>query len=107
MIQAKETLRRITKAEARRRFAAGQPFLLCPCKLTPGLPFDVSYRVGPYLAGEWRQRAAWYAPRPGEPTSPLWTGDIDSTAWALMYDNWASSNTSWEAGYYAHYYIEV
>lgn len=72
-----ETYRRITKREAIKRFNDKLPIVLCPCKLRPGFP--------------WRPDVTIYGK--------------DYATWDQMYNNWAYYNTSYEAGYYAHYYI--
>jgi hypothetical protein len=39
------------------------------------------------------------------PGSSLWAGSLEATAWNLMYNAWSHSNTSYEVGAYAHYYL--
>jgi hypothetical protein len=70
---------RINKREARKLFAEGKPFYLCPCKLHPASPWNVAALVHP----------------------------ADYKSWEQLYDNWAFYNTSYETGYYAHYYTRA
>jgi len=95
---------RITKWEARRLFAKGnETIFLCPCKMHPGFPFNMALMVS---GKEWLEKAQWYKPRDDGTTSDLWKGTIEKTAWDLLYNNWNYYNTSYETGYYAHYYIQ-
>lgn len=92
-------LRRITKREAQAKFYTGvEGIILCPCKFRPDGPFSMGCRV---FGREWLDKAEGYADSPD-----LWKGTINSTAWSLMYNNWAYYDTSYETGYYAHYYVE-
>lgn len=100
------SFRRITKREARRRFAKGLPFALCPCKMMPGGPWAIHSTVYPDDIAEYKEKATWYAPDGISPSDTLWEGTVDATAWDLLYNNWAFYNTSWETGYYAAYYVE-
>ena len=87
---------RISKREAQKCFAADQPIYLCPRKFVPCTPWHVECLI---LGKEYLEKAEGYRNHP-----TLWKGTIEATAWALMYNNWAYYNASWEAGYYAHYY---
>lgn len=69
---------RITKHAARKRFNEGLPVNFCPRKLRPGPPF------GPDIMVQKSEDNA----------------DFDR---ALRYFNWY--NSSWEAGYYAAFYV--
>lgn len=80
---------RITKREAQRRFIAGDTIVLCPCKLRPGFPFAPHVPVN----GK-RHRSEAY----GNPT--------DAELWKRMYNNYCFYNSSWETGYYPHYYLD-
>lgn len=100
------TFKRISKREARRRFANYQPIVLSPCKMMPGFPFATHITVTAKEATEYQERAIWYSPDGISPSADLWKGNVNDTAWNLMYNNWAFFNTSFELGYYAHYYIE-
>jgi hypothetical protein len=97
------TLQRITKRQAIQRFNRDLPIILCPHKMTPSGLWDQGYHLGSVVIQEWRERASWYAQ--GRTDSPCWKGDINRTAWDLMYSNWAYCSASYETGYYAHYYI--
>lgn len=90
--------KRITKREAKQRFAQDKPIYLCPRKLAPGSPWDVACRIS---GKKWIDHSMLW-----DETSCLWAGTRVDTAWDIMYSNWANYNTSYEAGYYAHYYIE-
>jgi hypothetical protein len=92
--------RRITKRDARRRFAANEPILLIGCKFYPSTPFNQAVCV---YGAEYLERAKQYR---NDSFSGLWKGSVENTAWDLMYNNWAYYNTSYETGYYAHYYVE-
>jgi hypothetical protein len=90
---------RITKREAKKRFAQDLPVILCPCKLRAGPPWHPQCEV---RGGEYLLRAESYRDHPD-----LWDGTLEETAWSLMYHNWKFHNTSCEMGYYAHYYVEI
>lgn len=79
--------KRITKAEARKRYENNEPFVMCPCKMRPGFPFGMHSTIFPEA-----HKPAGYP--------ELWDS-FDS-----VYNNWAYYNASYEAGYYAHFYIE-
>jgi hypothetical protein len=99
-------LKRISKREARKHFAEGKGFILCPCNMMPGQSFDMGYYLSPEAIAEHKEQADdLYAPKGDRPAGSLWLGNINDTAWELMYDNWAFYNTSNECGYYAHFYI--
>lgn len=89
---------RITKRQAMARFADNKPVIFCPCKLYPSYPFAMHSTI--YPAG-WIEQAERYK---GPPT--LWLANAIKSAWSLAYNEWAYYNASYEAGYYAHYYIE-
>lgn len=88
-------LTRITKAEARKRFAANQALYVCPVKLHPFPPLSSAALVF----------GANYEPCEVDNS---WKGEEPYTisAWDVMYNNWAYYNASWEAGYYASYWVE-
>jgi len=91
---------RISIFEARKRFTSGKAFYICPCKMRPGGGFNMACLI---LSGkEWANQAEIYTDNP-----KLWKGTIEKTAWELMYNNWNHYNTSYETGYYAHYYVEA
>lgn len=95
-------LKRITKREAKRRFGDGETIVLCPSNMRAGGPWHPECSVS--ISPGYFQDALWY----GKNKHPdLWKGTVLETAWALMYNNWAYYNTSYEQGYYAHYYVEV
>ena len=86
---------RITKQHARKRFAAGQAFYLCPRKMCPDYPFSPAYPVSADYLRRYRS------------DSGVYKGDVsDQEAWDALYNNWAHYNTSYEQGYYAAYYID-
>ena len=84
----KQTIRwvQISKERAKERWAAGDLITLVPCRLNPGNPLGRTFTVDP----------ACYMNR---------AGGVATTAFNLMYDEWAHRNTSYEAGAYAHYYV--
>ena len=86
---------RITKHQAKQRFAAGQAFSLCPHKMRPGYPFNQAFLVTADYLSRYRS------------DSGIYKGDVsDQEAWDTLYNNWAWYNTSYEQGYYAAYYID-
>lgn len=89
-------MRRITKRQARKRFAAGEVIILCPNKMRPEGPFSMASII---LPKEWLEAAERYD---GHPT--LWKGTVPKTAWDMMYKQWAYYNANNECGYYPHYY---
>lgn len=91
------SLRRITQRQAKKLFADGEMIVLCPCKCHPYPPFSMGVQIN---SKEYLERAEDY-----RGNGKLWKGDIESTAWSLMYNNWRYYNASYETGYYAHYYI--
>jgi hypothetical protein len=88
------TFNRISKREAQQLFASNKPFYLCPCKLKPCTPWNVACLILNH--NQWLAWAKCFA-----------TKDIEKQAWELMYESWKYYNASHEAGYYAHYYVEV
>jgi hypothetical protein len=88
---------RITKRQAMARFNKGLPFYLCPCKLRPGWPWNFAILIA--NSEDYREDANKYRDNP-----TLWKDSVEQTAWELLYNNWAYYNTSYEMGYYAHYY---
>lgn len=101
---------RITKAAARKLFAAGETVYLCPCKFYPGGMWSVECPVTMTsdLIEDAKRFEDHYNRRHESAYSAqyadLWKGSIAATAWDLMYNNWRYYNTSYEQGYYAHYY---
>lgn len=96
-------LKRISKRHAKKLFADGTScIIVCPCKMKPEGPFS----PGCLLSGkDYLENAEWYSPEKGR-ESGIWKGTLEETAWHLMYNNWLYYNSSWETGYYAHYYVE-
>jgi hypothetical protein len=99
-----ERFTRISKREARKLFNENKSFVLCPVKLRPGSPWSSHCTIPTDTIKDYKVQAAWYAPDGITPSTELWEGTINNTAWTLLYDNWAFYNTSWETGYYAAYY---
>lgn len=98
-------LKRISIHQAKKLFADGNSIIiLCPCKFYPAGPFSMGCRIS---GKEYLEDAERYKPQEGRIVSVLWKGTQEETAWKLMYNNWAFYNTSFETGYYAHYYIEI
>lgn len=105
--------KRITKRQAKQLFADGKLIYLCPAKLRPGFPFNNACPVT--MTDDLKHSALRYRDYAinqdidnySKQYAHLWKGDIVSTAWDLMYNNWSYYNTSYETGYYAHYYVEV
>lgn len=96
-------LKRISKRHAKKLFADGVScIVICPCKMIPDGPWSMGCRIS---GKEYLGNAEFYKPQEGRIVSVLWKGTLEETAWQLMYNNWAFYNTSWETGYYAHYYI--
>lgn len=86
-------LQRISKRQAKKLFADGHScIVVCPCKMRPEGPFSPACTISgkEYL---------------GYAAGSDYSYNLES-AWKLMYNNWAFYNTSWETGYYAHYYVE-
>jgi hypothetical protein len=100
-----KTYKRITKAQARKLFNEGKPLTLCPCKVLPGGEWPQQSNISEKGIAELKEKAAWYSPDGISPSTILWKGDINKTAWDLMYNEWAFYNTNSEQGQYAHYYI--
>lgn len=93
------SMRRVSKAQARKLFNAGdKPVILCPCRMHPGRAFSMGCTV---FGREWLERAERYRYHPA-----LWEGTVEATAWGLMYREWAYYNATSETGRYAHYYVE-
>lgn len=93
-------MKRITKAEARKRFFADKLFYICPVKMAPDYPFSFSCPVPSSV--EYLERAERY-----RDNETLWKGTPEKTAWELFYTNWAHYNATYETGYYAAYYVDV
>lgn len=90
--------RRITTTEAKKLWLAGKSVYLCPHKLHPCSPWNMATLV---TSAEWLEAADRHGP-----TSEVWDGSRETTAWALMLNNWRYYNASYETGYYPHYYVE-
>lgn len=121
---------RITKREAKRLFSENQPFYLCPSKFYPGGIWHVECPISEPLK-YWQEVRVIYSHRSpasfiaetDTPTEPAfqtwaewdaWLADTSSytqaekdKGWDMMYNGWAYYNTSYEEGYYAHYYREI
>lgn len=105
--------KRITKKQAFKRFTEHKTIYLVPCKFYPGgvwnveclitLTDDLIDSAKRYEQYFKEQDTSFYAKQ----YAHLWSGSIEKTAWNLMYNNWSYYNTSYEQGYYAHYYILV
>ncbi len=92
-------LKKVSKRTAQKLFNEGDKIIILPpCKMYPMGAFSLGCRIA---GKEYLQKAEEYGPE-----CDLWKGSIERTAWDLMYNNWAFYNTSYECGYYAHYYIE-
>lgn len=89
--------KRISKREAKKLFSEGNKVIyLCPCKMYPSNPWNMACAIS---GKEYLERAEMYRNH-----ETLWKGTKEETAWQLMYNDWAFYNTSYETGYYAHYY---
>lgn len=75
---------RITKAAAIKRFVDNLPVYFCPCKLSPCSPWNVACLI---IRDKERGYSGW-------------------TTFEQAYNAWSYYNTSYETGYYAHYYME-
>lgn len=94
------TFTRITKAQARKRFAKNEAIYLCPNNMRPGTPFNMACLI---YGKEYLEKAEGYRNHPD-----LWKGTLEKTAWDLMYNNWAFYNVDGgEMGTHAHYYVEA
>jgi hypothetical protein len=74
---------RITKREAQKRFNEGELVVLCPRKMRPEGPFSMGVSVAK------------------KDYENNWGAD----PWERMYNNWSFYNSSYETGYYPHYYL--
>jgi len=90
---------KITKQQARKRFAHGDLIHLCPCKMAPGGVLSLTCLIE---SQDYLEKAKTYRSHPD-----LWKGTVEETAWSLMYNIWEYHNASWETGYYPHYYIQA
>lgn len=121
---------RITKAAAKKLFAANKPFYLCGCNMRAGGFWHPECPISEPLK-YWQEVRVIYSHRspasfvaetdtPDQPAFQTWAewdawlSDIASytqaekdQAWEMMYNGWAYYNTSSEEGYYAHYYKAV
>lgn len=92
---------RITKKQAKQRFNEGKEFYIIPCKMRINTHWHSEILVNLNIIAKYKDYASWYTDHP-----TLWKGDLNSTAWDLMYNNWRFYSTNYEMGYYAHYYIK-
>lgn len=94
---ARQTYVRISKREARKRFASGRPVVMCPCKLRPGGPWrsDMTIDGKRWIEdSEWRHRY-W-------PT----TETLEEFAFARAVSEFVRYNcTDNETGRYPHFYV--
>ena len=100
--------RKVSKQEARRRFDAGEPIILCPCKFVAADGgWQVHHEFSADSIAEFKDGAARYDPAVYNNPVPAncWAGSVNQTAWDLMHRNWSFYNTNYELGYYAHYYV--
>jgi hypothetical protein len=92
--------RRITIHEAKRRFIAGLPVVLCPCKCYPGGPFAVHMTIFPE---KWIDNQRFWHEQGVHPAHYAY---LALEAWDTMYVEWSNYNACHETGNYAHYYVE-
>lgn len=92
-------MKRITKRQAKKLFSEGKMIVLCPCKIWPEGPFSMACRIS---GTEYIREAHMSVNHPD-----LYKGSIEETAWCLMYNNWQFYNSSYEMGYYPHYYVDA
>jgi hypothetical protein len=93
--------RRISKAEAKKRFANGLTVVFCPCKMRPGGAWAVHSTIFGENLAERLERAERHKDNP-----QIWKGTAVETAWDILYREWAHYNASSETGRDAHYYVE-
>lgn len=94
---------RISKAAAKRRFARGEKFVLCPVKLIPGGSFSSHCTIYPPTIAAWKEQAAFAEANKGQ---HMFENRIYETAWSMLYTEWAFYNATNEVGLYAAYYVE-
>lgn len=98
-------LSRINKVKAKQLFNEGKGFVMCGNKMVPGSMWSEDYFLCPESIEQWKERAETYAPKEGRPAGSLWDGDINKTAWNLMYNNYCAYMTSEEGRYPAYYKV--
>jgi len=90
---------RITMREAKKRFAAGLPVVLCPCNMYPGGMWSSHVTITP---SKWIEDRRYF----NHPDTPnIFHGYIVEEAWDMMYREWEHYNASYGARY-AHFYRE-
>ena len=94
-------MKRISIQQAKRIFAIGEKSIyLIARKMMIGTPWRIEFELTPKSIKEYKENAERYR----DMKSDLWKGNINKTAWALMYNSWSFYNTNYEMGYYAHFY---
>ena len=88
------SFKRISKREAKAIFNAadGRFIYLCPRKFRPGFPFNVACQIS---GKDYQERF-----------NAIKGYSAYKDAWDKMYTEWLFYNTSYEGGYYPHYYLE-
>lgn len=102
-------MKKITKAQAIKRFNEGRGIVLCPSNMIPGIPgpyASAAYTLTPATIESWKDRADIYAPRDGQPAFEVWAGSRDRTAWELMLNHWEYYNLDGEISKSTHFYAE-
>lgn len=99
--------------EAKKLWANGETIYLLGCNLLPGMMWHpCPVKMKDYVGSALRFKALHDEVKSGSSSyyarqyAHLWSGTLEETTWNLMYNNWKYYNTSYEEGYYAHYYVK-
>jgi len=100
MQDIKVSYRRITNAEAKKRFANDLPIYLCPCKCHPCSPWNLACLI--LGKGYFEQQQMFNDINNVTMTDT----QLANKAWNSMLNNWNYYNSCHEMGYYPHYYVQ-
>ena len=90
--------KQISMRKARKLFADGKGFALCPSSLRPGAPWSPEYYLTNISIQEWKNstfRMHGFA---------MSRDENERIAWERMYSNWVFYNTGAGMGNYARFY---
>ncbi len=99
------SLRQIRKPDAFQRFQKLQPIVICASNMRPGAPWNPEYHMGCNSILQWVENADSYGPSGYASGSSLWKGDVFTTAWEMMLNNFCAYMSP-EEGRYPCFYVD-
>ncbi len=99
------SLRQVRKPEAFKRFQALQPIMVCASNMRPiGMIYQGAW-IGRNSILQWVENADSYGPSGYASGSSLWKGDVFTTAWEMMLNNFCAYMSP-EEGRYPCFYVD-